>query len=459
MRLVTQIIIVLFLNPYYAQTIGIQPFASGLSNVVEIASPPNDSRLFAVQKDGNIKIVNSDGSINSTPFLTISGLSNGGEQGLLGLAFHPNYTSNGFFYINYTNTLGDTIIAQYVVSANPDIANATGTTLITIDQPYANHNGGSLKFGPDGFLYIAMGDGGNGGDPNNYAQNLNVLAGNRVFLGKILRINVDSGSSYDIPPTNPFIGQTDKEEIWAIGLRNPWKFSFNRSNGDLWIADVGQSSVEEINKVTTPLTAGLNFGWRCYEGNSAYNTSGCPTMSSLIFPFAEYTHTGGACSVTGGYYYTGSLYPNFQNKYFFADYCVNRIGYVTTSGTIAYSSTFSGSNNFTSFGEDKNGELYITNGSTIFKVIDNSLSNPFFEKSIFQLFPNPANGNITIINENNLLIRDICLADITGKIVHKTLMNDTTRVINISQNFSSGIYILSLTTFDENRYVYKLIVE
>jgi len=257
-----------------AQTVGLQSFASGFSSPVEIAHPPNDARLFVVQQSGLIRILNPNGTINTTPFLTLttSTILSGGERGLLGLAFHPNYATNGYFYVNYTRAGdGATVIARYSVSSDPNIADASsGTVLLTVAHPFSNHNGGSIKFGSDGYLYIGMGDGGSGGDPGNRAQNIN------ENLGKMLRLDVDSASPYGIPATNPYVGIEGNDEIWAIGLRNPWKFSFNRLNGDLWIADVGQNAIEEINKVAAPLpNTGLNFGWRCYEGNVAYNTTDC----------------------------------------------------------------------------------------------------------------------------------------------------------------------------------------
>ena len=293
----------------FAQSIGLTPFATGFSSPVEITHPRDDDRLFVVQQGGAIRILNTNGSINSTNFLTLTSttISTGGERGLLGLAFHPNYATNGYFYVNYTNPAGNTVIARYTVSANPNVANAaSGTIILTVAQPFSNHNGGSIKFGPDGFLYIGMGDGGNAGDPGNRAQNSN------ENLGKMLRIDVDSASPYGIPPTNPYLGIEGNDEIWAIGVRNPWKYSFDRSTGDLWIADVGQYQIEEINHVTNT-TPGLNFGWNCYEGNSVYST--CTIPATYVFPVAQYTHSAGACSITGGFVYTGSLYPNFLNHY------------------------------------------------------------------------------------------------------------------------------------------------
>jgi len=400
----------------HAQTIAIQSFASGFSGAVEITHA-GDDRLFVVQQGGLIRVLNANGTINSTAFLNLSGLiSSGGERGLLGLAFHPNYASNGYFFVNYTNTSGNTVIARYSVSTtNPDIANTTGIILMTITQPYSNHNGGSIKFGSDGYLYIGMGDGGSAGDPENRAQNIN------TNLGKILRIDVNTTIApyYTFPATNPYVGITGNDEIWAIGVRNPWKFSFNRNNGDLWIADVGQNNIEEINKIVSPLPTGLNFGWRCYEGNTAYNTTGCVPIGSITMPVAQYTHSGGNCSITGGYVYTGSMYPNLLNKYFFADYCVNRIGYVNTdTNAITYTPNFTGNNNFTSFGEDINGELYITNSNTIYKIVDSSVaSSTSFENGGFAIYPNPVKDSFTITNTNNILTKQIQIYDITGKLV------------------------------------------
>ncbi|WP_324067227.1 MAG: PQQ-dependent sugar dehydrogenase [Flavobacterium sp.] len=440
-----------------AQTIALQSFATGFSEPLEIAHA-GDSRLFVVQKGGLIRIVNANGSVNATPFLNISSLvSTVSERGLLGLAFHPNYATNGYFFINYSNTSGDTVIARYSVnSGNPGVANTTGTILMTITQPYSNHNGGSIKFGPDGYLYIGMGDGGSGGDPGNRAQNIN------ENLGKMLRIDVNSTIApyYTNPATNPYVGVAGNDEIWAIGLRNPWKFSFNRLNGDLWIADVGQGSVEEINKVINPLTAGLNFGWRCYEGNSTYNSTGCAPASTMTFPFTQYARSGGACSVTGGYFYTGSMYPNFQNKYFFTDYCDDKIRMVNSSGVITTTTSFSG-NNFVTFGEDVNGELYIAgiSSGTIYKVIDTSLSSSDFENNGFTLFPNPAKEMFTIKSSTANLATKAAIFDITGKLLFtKELSNNSEHTIETT-SLAKGIYLVSVETSNGTNYSTKLIVE
>jgi glucose/arabinose dehydrogenase len=301
-----------------SQSINLVEFASGLTSPVEITNA-NDTRLFVVQQNGIIKIIQPNGTINSADFMNISSkVLYGGERGLLGLAFHPQYSTNGYFFVYYNNTAGNIIVARYSVSsANPDVADpASEKILLNIPKPFDNHNGGSIHFGPDGNLWIVTGDGGSGGDPNNNAQNINSL------LGKMLRIDVNATGPYNIPPGNPFAGNlvTGADEIWSYGLRNAWKFSFDTNTGNVIIADVGQGAIEEINRM--PATqAGINYGWRCYEGNNAYNTAGCAPMSTMTFPVAVYDHSGGKCSITGGYIYRGSQYPALQGKYFFADYC------------------------------------------------------------------------------------------------------------------------------------------
>lgn len=439
----------------FSQTIGLQNFASGFTKPVEITNA-GDNRLFIVEQGGIIKILNSNGTVNPTPFLNItSQVSTGGEKGLLGLAFHPNYASNGFFYTNHTNTSGNTVITKYSVDGvNPNIANASSATvLLTITQPYANHNGGTLKFGLDGYLYIGMGDGGSAGDPENRAQNINEL------LGKMLRIDVNSGAPYSIPATNPYVGIAGADEIWAIGLRNPWKFSFDKILGNLWIADVGQNNIEEINVV--PATqAGLNYGWRCYEGNTAYNTSDCPSQTSMKFPFTTINHSTGACSVTGGYVYNGTVFPNFRGLYFFTDYCNPQIGMITSNGSITYSQSFSG-NNFSTFGEDKNGELYIAalNSGIIYKIIDTSLPVDTFDQKQFAIYPNPANSEIIVQKSSKNYPTEVTLFDIEGKMLLKQ-KTENKKINTIQMDYlSKGIYIVTVKNDQGQLLTYKLIVE
>nr|WP_294935069.1 PQQ-dependent sugar dehydrogenase [uncultured Flavobacterium sp.] len=439
-------IVLLFIQctDQHSQTavIGLQNFASGFSSPVEITHC-GDSRLFVVEQDGLIKILNSNGTTNATPFLNITSLTNGGgERGLLGLAFHPNYASNGFFYVNYTNTSGNTVIARYSVSAgDPNVASPTGTILLTIAQPYANHNGGTLKFGSDGYLYIGMGDGGSGGDPENRAQNINEL------LGKMLRIDVNSGSPYGIPASNPYVGVAGEDEIWAIGLRNPWKFSFDRQNGDLWIADVGQNAYEEVNRAGAA-EGGLNYGWRCYEGNTAYNTAGCPPQASMKSPLFVTTHASGACSITGGYVYRGSLYPNFQGKYFFSDYCLAKIGMSDASGNVTFSSTFTG-NSFVTFGEDVNGELYVGSigNGIIYKIIDTSLGVAENDKKAFNVYPNPAKSEVFISSNNEATYAtSVEINDLNGKkLLSQKTENVPIHAVN-TEVLATGLYLLKIGT-------------
>lgn len=427
----------------HSQTIAIASFGTGFTDPVEITHA-GDSRLFVVEQGGRIKILNSNQTVNPTPFLTLTTatISTGGERGLLGLAFHPNYAANGFFYVNYTRTGdGATVIARYTVSANPDIANTTGTVLLTIPQPFSNHNGGSLKFGSDGYLYIGMGDGGSGGDPGNRAQNINEL------LGKMLRIDVNSGSPYGIPPTNPYAGVAGADEIWAIGLRNPWKFSFDRSNGNLWIADVGQGTYEEVNRATAT-ESGLNYGWRCYEGNTAYNTAGCAAQATMKAPLAVTNHNSGACSITGGYVYRGSLYPNFQGKYFFSDYCLPQIGMMDNLGNVTFSVNFT-DNNFVTFGENVNGELFIgdINNGIIYRIYDTSLSTAEFDKSNLRIYPNPTNSEVFIqSNDSNFFVNHAEIFDLNGKLLlSQKTENKPIQSLNTA-NLSTGIYVLKVKT-------------
>jgi glucose/arabinose dehydrogenase len=424
-----------------AQTIALTPFASGFSDPAEVVNA-GDSRLFVVQQRGLIRIVNANGTINSTPFLNLSSIvhPSSNEGGLLGLAFHPDYANNGYFYVNYTNTAGNTVIARYSVSSNPDIASPTGTTILTVEQPSSNHNGGTMKFGPDGYLYIGMGDGGGGGDPQNRAQNKNTL------LGKMLRIDVDNGSPYSNPTDNPYAGAVaGMDEIWAIGLRNPWKFSFDSETGDLWIADVGQENVEEINK--QPYTeAGLNYGWRCYEGNAPYNTSGCPAASALTFPFVAYSSAGGSgnCSVTGGYVYRGSTYPNLVGKYLFADYCSNKIGIINSAGTVTYSQAYTGSY-FSSFGVDSANELYViaSGPGILYKVTDSSLGLDEKPGLSFSMFPNPSEGHVNISASEAAFPIKMSVFDITGKHVLTTTVSANNTTVDTSV-LSSGVYLVSI---------------
>lgn len=347
-------------------------YENGFDEPVDIAHA-GDERLFIVEKDGVIRIIDGSGNMLPTAFLNINSRvgSGGSEQGLLGLAFHPNYTTNDYFYVNYTNNSGDTVISRFSVTGDPNVADPNSELiLLTIDQPYSNHNGGNLEFGADGYLYIGMGDGGSSGDPQNRAQNGNSL------LGKMLRIDVDGGSPYAIPADNPFVNDPSVlDEIWALGLRNPWRFSFDRFTGDLWIGDVGQNVWEEVNFQPADSTGGENYGWRCYEGNHNYNTTGCGPMGDYDGPIFEYSH-GSNCSETGGYVYRGSQYANMYGHYLVADYCSGNFWSIVPNGANWTSYAYPGLADFgvSSFGEGSDGELYVANISNgrIYHVQENT---------------------------------------------------------------------------------------
>jgi glucose/arabinose dehydrogenase len=348
--------------PATSNSLRLQTVTAVLSSPVFLTAPTGDvGRLFIVEQGGLIRILNSlDGTPRATPFLDVAGLIvTGGEQGLLGMAFDPNYAGNGRFYIYYTNTAGDIVIARYGVSSNPDIANAGAQAILkTIAHPTnQNHNGGMLAFGPDGCLYAGIGDGGGRGDPNGNAQNTNSL------LGKILRLDPETGSACGTD--NPFAtGTGGAPEVWSFGLRNPWRFSFDRSTGVLYIGDVGQDQREEVDAVVGPNAGqGVNFGWNIMEGFACFNPpSGC-NSSGLTPPILDYSHDAGACSVTGGYVYRGTLNPAVNGSYFYADYCAGFVrSFQLQGGRPSSQNTWpllSPGGQITSFGEDARGELYI----------------------------------------------------------------------------------------------------
>lgn len=311
------------------------------------------NRLFVVEQDGQIEIV-ENGVQLATPFLDITANvgSTGNEQGLLGLAFHPDYENNGFFYVNYTDTAGNTVVSRFSASGNTADA-ASEMVMLQINQPYENHNGGHLEFGPDGYLYIGSGDGGSGGDPQGNGQSLETL------LGKILRIDVNAAEPYAIPVENPYGRGGGLGEIWAYGLRNPWRFSFDSATGDMYIADVGQGEWEEVSVVSGGSAAGANLGWNYFEGTHPYE--GDPGSDvALVPPVAEYDHSFG-CSVTGGYVYRGQELPAWQGVYVYGDFCSGQMwGLVHhLDGSWENQTVFNTGFLITSFGLDEAGELYV----------------------------------------------------------------------------------------------------
>ena len=348
----------------------------GLSSPVLVTHAGDGSgRLFIAEQTGRIRIF-AGGALLATPFLSLAAsIATGGERGLLGLAFHPDFETNGKFYVNMTlRGTGATAINEYRVET-PGANTArwqTGRRIMTIAQPYANHNGGHLAFGPDGYLYIGMGDGGSSGDPGNRAQNIN------NFLGKMLRINPNLPNAagtrnYRIPTTNPFVGRSGIDEMWARGLRNPWRWSFDRATGDLWIGDVGQNRWEEIDvsRSTGGLNAGraANYGWRIMEGRACYNPSSCSTAGK-VRPIAVYSHSSG-CSVTGGYVYRGPD-PLLAGGYLFGDFCTGRIWGINADRAIvnpAMTQLLDTTLNISSFGEDEVGNVYVVSlGGSIWRL-------------------------------------------------------------------------------------------
>ena len=344
----------------------LDPFISaGLASPVFLAQPLNDGRIFVVEQGGRIRVI-LNGVLRTTPFLDISTrVLSGGERGLLSVAFHPQYATNHFFYVYFTTqTNGDIRVERFTTTSNPEVADPTTSKLI-ITAPhstYANHNGGLLTFGADGMLYAGLGDGGGGGDPLGNAQNFNSL------LGSLLRLDVDHGDPYAIPADNPFVGQANhRGEVWAKGLRNPWRYAFDAPTSLLYIADVGQDLHEEVDVVPAN-SAGLNYGWNVMEGLSCYNASTC-NQTGFTLPLIDYGHNG-PCSITGGYVYRGSAIPAIRGHYFYSDYCAGFLKSLRYQNGVAVDQKDWGLTTaaVTSFGLDFAGELYMLSGNTILKI-------------------------------------------------------------------------------------------
>lgn len=342
-----------------------------LPGALLVTAPPGDTdRVFVVQQGGRVRVFRHD-TLLSTPFLDLSDtITTGGELGFLGLAFHPNYAQNGFVYASYTDLNADTRIVRFRVSGDANVADrSTATHILGQPQPFSNHNGGMVAFGPDGMLYIALGDGGSGGDPQGNGQNRNTL------LGKLLRIDVDAQSPYAVPQDNPLAGTAGtRPEIWAYGLRNPWRFSFDRSTGDLYVADVGQSSREEVNVRPRSSSGGENYGWVIMEGTICTPPASTCNQAGLTLPVLDYGR-GDGCAVTGGYVYRGARVPILQGRYLYSDYCSGFVrSFRWQNGGVADARDWSGELDpgslVTSFGEDARGELYITTaGGRVYRIV------------------------------------------------------------------------------------------
>lgn len=373
-RIVFTVIYLLALMSSNAQPIiELESYAIGFEEPVDLAHA-GDGRLFVVEKEGKIRIIDSDGTVLAGNFLDITSTVGAlySEQGLLGLTFHPNYDVNGYFYVYYTDNDENTVVARYNVNPldSNDADEESELIIYTADQPYWNHNGGCIKFGPDGYLYIGLGDGGSGGDPGNRAQN----PANK--LGKIHRIDVDAAEPFAIPESNPFYGAPDTlETIWSIGLRNPWRFSFDALTGDMWVGDVGQNLYEEVNFEPAGI-GGFNYGWRCYEGNHSFSLGGCEDEEFYTFPIHEYNHSfsTGGFAVTGGFVYRGAAFPGMQGYYIFADYVSGNWWHSYPDGVGGFTTTFLDEieDEVSTFGEDVNGELYCADMGIgiIYKITD-----------------------------------------------------------------------------------------
>ncbi len=417
------------------------------------------NRIFIVEQRGIISVFQNSQSISSKKtFLDISDkVLSGGELGLLGLAFHPDYKNNGYFFVDYTtDNPRRTVISRFKVNAaDPDKADRNSEViLLEVNQPYSNHNGGQTSFGPDGYLYISLGDGGSGGDPQNNSQNLSSL------LGKILRIDINKKEgvlNYAIPPDNPFKGNSSlyREEIFAFGLRNVWRFSFDFNSKKLWAADVGQNAWEEIDLIEK----GGNYGWRCYEGNHSYNTNGCSGVN-YIKPIWEYGHNSdGGFSITGGFVYRGRNASELLGKYIYADYVSGKIWSLELNGSVVNNTLiFASAGSISTFGEDENRELYFANysngkiykfkGIPVTKVGKVDLPSEFELK---QNFPNPFNPSTVISYQSSVTSKvSLKIYDLLGREV-ETLVNQVQLPGSYNSQFSiqnsqlpSGVYFYTL---------------
>lgn len=437
----------------------ISQFATNFNNPVAIANC-GDHRLFIVEKSGVIRLLDTLGNIINTSFLDISNKVQSAniEQGLLGITFHHNYINNGILVVHYINASNQSVLAKYTVSpTTSNIANPNSEEiLLTVNQPYSNHNGGDLAFGSDGYLYFAIGDGGWAGDPSNNAQNMGIL------LGKICRIDIDNGTPYAIPSDNPFITNASiPNEIWASGVRNPWRFSFDRLTGDLYTSDVGQDDWEEINFQPANSLGGENYGWRCYEGNSTFITSGCTGIyHSPIHVYPNSIAEG--CSVTGGYVYRGSKYPNLYGYYVYADYCSGKFWTLKQDPNGNWTNTFHQSytpQNFSAFGEDAAGEIYVagyTDG-IIYKIKDgnSSASNSIETQPEFRIFPNPTTDNIHIEVTSNKTPFQVQFFRLDGAILIEKTFYQNEVDIDIKA-YTTGFYWLKIIHKDQS-WTHKII--
>ena len=447
----------------FSQDVDLEVYTTGLDQPVDIQNA-GDDRLFIVEQEGRIRIIDANKELLSEPFLNITNrvLSSGNEQGLLGLAFHPDYENNNYFYVNYTrgSGSGETVIARYTATddntADPD----SEVILLTYNQPARNHNGGALAFGPDGKLYISSGDGGGGGDQFNNGQNT------ASALGALLRLDVDIPSPY-IPDDNPFVGTAGNDVIWAYGLRNPWKFSFDFETNNLWIGDVGDNNPEltneEVDKIQFNQSKEANFGWPCYEGTNPFKTEQCDNNAMLIFPSTEYARANGRCSVTGGYVYRGTQFPSLVGSYIFADYCSSEI-FLFPEDAFTFSA-FKISDDFlgiSSFGENNQKELFAASRSngTIYQVVDNDivLNIPSAQKSEFLVTQDIKERTFTINSVNDLSVGALEIYNLQGQLINTLLPLASTSNRYSTQGFAKGLYLIHKKLDNGTIFVHKIVM-
>ncbi len=345
------------------------PFIQGLDRPLLLLQAPGDAeRFYLLEQSGRVRVATGD-ALAGEPFLDLSAevfdpsARGGGERGLLGMAFHPEFESNRRFFVNYTDARGHTRVVEYRAESGERADPSSARLVLKVEQPYTNHNGGCIEFGPDGFLYIGMGDGGDKGDPDDRAQDLSQL------LGKLLRIDVEGAQPYAVPPDNPFVGvEGARPEIWAYGLRNPWRFSFDPDTGDLWIADVGQKAWEEVNFQPAASRGGENYGWRLREGAHCFDPPTDCDRPGLVDPVYEYAHATGGCSITGGYLYRGAAMPALVGKYLFADWCAGKV-WAYDPAKDRHEVVAKKLGPVTSFGHDHAGEILVCTGDgTIYRL-------------------------------------------------------------------------------------------
>ena len=440
MHLIKQAMVIgfgLILFVFYSESQAtVEQVISGLDQPVRLVAPVGDSRLFVVEQGGLIRVFDQQGQDLDTFLDLTNQTSASGERGLLGLAFPADYATSGRFYVNYTNNQGDTEIARFDVSSdNPNTADSESQEIILrVDQPFGNHNGGQIEFGPDGMLYIGLGDGGGAGDTGNRSQN------ELELLGKMLRIDVSGDLGYSIPADNPFVEKSPLDEIWALGLRNPWCYAFDQVTGDLYIADVGQGSQEEIDIQPVASNGGENYGWRLMEGTACFNPPSDCNDGDLTLPAHTYSRGGSPfrCSISGGYVYRGSSIPSLWGHYFFSDYCSKQIWSLTWTESGGVDSVVDHTEEMTppggygsvaSFGQDGFGEIYIldiTNGRA-FRILDSlsSVSDIPDRHLLAQNFPNPFNPRteISFFVESSGALVTLDVFDAAGRHI-RTLVND-----------------------------------